>query len=325
MINNKHKLALSIVIAITTTGCANNVSSGKYSDQTTINSLAANNTSLNVSYIQNSEIGYEKTHLDSGDVNVQTPYMVNDQNQPEELYELAGLDTPVVNNSSVVANHTYNDLAKTSAESDAITKNTVTVLSPKVMLTKNVASNKSNNSRPRTYGTSSVSALSSKSKVVAAPDKVMSAEDKIRSLTINPFDYQHTPEFSYLTLNKKTDRVWMSIDDDKVKEYLLDKEWRLDPEFETESEKPVKPIAKVHFKVIKGSLKENLEALLSATKSTELVYSASLNHYFYNDFELEEDSVLKVIDRIIEPFKTPHQVVGMAYVNDILRAYSKNN
>jgi len=301
MISNRHKLTLSIVIAITMTGCASNISSGKYSDQTIINSMAENNTSLKVTYVQNLDAGESKTILASDSVNVQTASLLNSPTNGEELYELAGLDTPVVKDSSTADVHTYNVAVKSrpnlSTRTNIEKSVAVSLPLPKVAITKDFL----------------------------APMKVVTAKDKIMSLTINPLDYQYTPEFTHLSVNKNTDRVWMSVDDVKVKEYLLDEESRLDPKFETDSRKPVRPIAKVHFKVIKGSLKANLEALLSATNSTELVYKASLNHYFYNDFELEGDSVLKVVDRIIEPFKTPHQVVGMAYVNDIFRAYTKNN
>ncbi|NQZ49379.1 MAG: hypothetical protein HRT95_04065 [Moritella sp.] len=319
MISNKHKLALSIAIAIATTGCASNVSSGKYTDQTTFNRISENNTSLNVSYVKNLDDSDRKIILTSDSVKVKTVSLNDRSDNGEELYELAGLDTLVVNDSSAAVINEYKDPAKLKLN-ESIQKN-VTESPPKAMLTNDVAVIPQSIKRLN----SSNAGYSPKSKIVAAPVKVMSAEDKIMSLKINPFNYQQTPEYTYLTLNKNTDRVWMSIDDVKVKEYLLDKERRLDPNYETELEKLVRPKAKLHFKVVKGSLKENLEALLFATKSTELVYSASLNHFFYNDFVVVEDSVLKVADRIIEPFKTPHQVVGMAYVNDILRAYTKNN
>jgi hypothetical protein len=74
------------------------------------------------------------------------------------------------------------------------------------------------------------------------------------------------------------------------------------------------------FQLKKGTLKKNLEALLENTKNTKALDPSDIltRHMVFNDMQVEGETVLHLIDKIIAPYSQPSQIRGKAHPNYVV-------
>ena len=157
----------------------------------------------------------------------------------------------------------------------------------------------------------------SKASAASAPKQyVLTPEDRIMASDIDPLLYQAEVEFKTLLISKTTDRLLAKVDAPQAKAYLINRFYNTD-DIETNDREPIeRPTSLFTFKGKKGSLKENLEVLLSHSANLRLISDISENHFLDYGFEIQGASVLHILDELVAPFKSPYPVK--------VNVYSKN-
>lgn len=132
-----------------------------------------------------------------------------------------------------------------------------------------------------------------------------SREEEIIMSTIDPFEYQRGT-WGDTKIIRESERLKVSIDSDLVKQYLINQERKNHSDEDlVELEKPVSTIT---FQGRAGGLNDNIKSLLSHTDGLNLEVDVSENHKFEYDFEITANSVLKIIDLLVEPFVSPFPI-----------------
>ncbi len=142
--------------------------------------------------------------------------------------------------------------------------------------------------------------------VIADISRHLTPEDEILNSTPNPLDYQVETEKPFLSVQAVSKRLFATVDTDKVKAHLIANHYNTDVDESNDRKLVDKPKATLTFVVKKGTLKENISALLSHGDDISVIANISNNHFMFNEFEMQGSSMLHILDRILDAYKSPH-------------------
>ncbi|GIU20949.1 hypothetical protein [Shewanella sp. MBTL60-007] len=75
---------------------------------------------------------------------------------------------------------------------------------------------------------------------------------------------------------------------------------------------------KIRFLVKRDTLRSNIDALLSFTTAKTVYSDISDKHFMPNNFWIESDTMLGLVDEMIKPYTSPKRLIGRAWPNDIV-------
>lgn len=162
------------------------------------------------------------------------------------------------------------------------------------------------------------------SKNIFMQEYTLTPEDKIMGEIVDPLEYQNTPEVPALRIIKETSRVNVEVDEASVKAYLISVYYNTNTVIEDDREPLKRPESLVVFHGKKGTLNENINALIKATDGINVVSDISDNHRFDFDFTIKGGSALSILDQLVESFVAPYPVSSKIYKrNEVAHVFYK--
>lgn len=161
-------------------------------------------------------------------------------------------------------------------------------------------------------------------KIIESISSALTPEDEILNSTINPIEYQKVNEHSFLDVQALNQRMYAEVDSDQVKAYLISEYYNTDDNPHNDREKLERPKTKFYFKARKGSLNQNIESLIENMDGVSAVTDISENHTLFNNFIIEGDSLLEILDQLIDSFTSPHPLKTKVHsINKVIHVYYK--